>query len=142
MQKNRKELVKNITLTGVMASLYVVFVILFGDLSFGFSGFISFRVAEILIPLLSKFSSKRDALTDELTLFSLAVRDLIVLKKSDMTSLEFYCDSNEAIELSDKVSLSYLYSLYQNIDIACEENSRNANVKILIMKLAINSKIL
>ena len=51
MQKNRKELVKNITLTGVMASLYVVFVILFGDLSFGFSGFISFRVAEILIPL-------------------------------------------------------------------------------------------
>ena len=37
MQKNRKELVKNITLTGVMASLYVVFVILFGDLSFGFS---------------------------------------------------------------------------------------------------------
>ena len=29
MQKNRKELVKNITLPGVMASLYVVFVILF-----------------------------------------------------------------------------------------------------------------
>ena len=51
MQKNRKELIKNITLTGVMAAIYVVCVILFGDLSFGYSGFISFRVAEILIPL-------------------------------------------------------------------------------------------
>ena len=51
MQKKRKDLVKNITLTGVMAALYVVFVLLFGDLSFGFTGFISFRVAEILIPL-------------------------------------------------------------------------------------------
>ena len=51
MQKIRKDLVKNITLTGVMAALYVVFVLLFGDLSFGFTGFISFRVAEILIPL-------------------------------------------------------------------------------------------
>jgi len=51
MQKNRNDLIKNITLTGVMAAIYVAFVLLFGDLSFGFSGFISFRVAEILIPL-------------------------------------------------------------------------------------------
>ena len=50
MQKKRKDLIKNITLTGVMAALYVVFVLLFGDLSFGFTGFISFRVAEIFIP--------------------------------------------------------------------------------------------
>ena len=51
MQKNRNDLIKNITLTGVIAAIYVAFVLLFGDLSFGFSGFISFRVAEILIPL-------------------------------------------------------------------------------------------
>lgn len=100
------------------------------------------RSAENLLPMLSKFSAKREILADELLLFSLAVRDLIVLKKSDASSLEFYCDANEAIELSDKVSLSFLYTLYQNIDIACEENRRNANVRVMIIKLAINSGII
>lgn len=100
------------------------------------------RSAEILIPMLSKFSSKRENLADELLIFSLAVRDLIVLKKSDNTSLEFYCDTNEAIEISDKVSLSFLYTLYQSIEIAKEENRRNANVRVMIMKLAVNSEII
>lgn len=103
---------------------------------------ISRRRAESIIPMLSKFSSKRDILTDELLLLALAVRDLIVLKKSDSSSLEFYCEPNEAIELSDKVSLSFLYTLYKNIDIAIEENKRNANVRIMIMKLAVNSSII
>ena len=100
------------------------------------------RSAENLLPMLSKFSSKRETLADELLLFSLAIRDLIVLKKSDSSSLIFFCDENEAIELSDRVSLSFLYSLYQNIDIAIEENRRNANVRLMIMKLAVNSKII
>ena len=100
------------------------------------------RSAEVLIPLLSKFSSKRDVLADELLLLYLAVRDLIVLKKSDSSSLEFYCDPNEAIELSDKVSLSFLYNFYRNVDVAINENKRNANVRIMIMKLAVNSGII
>lgn len=100
------------------------------------------RSAEALIPMLTKFSSKRDLLADELELLSLAARDLIVLKKSDVTKLEFFCDINEAIELSDRVSLSFLYTLYQNIDIAMEENRRNANVRVMMMKFAVNSKII
>ena len=48
MQKN---IVKNICLNGLFASLYVILVIVFGDLSFGFSGFISLRVAELLIAI-------------------------------------------------------------------------------------------
>ena len=100
------------------------------------------RSAEILIPMLLKFSSKRDVLAEELLLFSLAVRDLIVSKKSDTPSLEFYCNANEAIELSDKVSLSFLYNIYKSIDTAIDENRRNANVRVMIMKLAISSGIL
>ena len=100
------------------------------------------RSAEALIPMLSKFSSKREILADELSLLSLAVRDLIVLKKSDVTRLEFFCDVNEAIELSDRVSLSFLYTLYQNIDIAMEENRRNANFRVMMMKFAVNSEII
>ena len=100
------------------------------------------KSAEVLFPMLSKFSSKREILAEELSLFSLAVRDLIVLKKSDTPSLEFYSSKNEAIELSDKVSMSFLYTLYQNIDVAIEENRRNANVRVMLMKLAINSGII
>ena len=100
------------------------------------------RSAETLIPMLSKFSSKRENLADELLTFSLAIRDLIVLKKSDNASLEFYCDTNEAIEISDKVSLSFLYTLYQNIEIAKEENRRNANVRVMVIKLAVSSGII
>ena len=100
------------------------------------------RSAETLIPMLSKFSSKRDILAEELLLLSLAVRDLIVLKKSDVSKLEFFCDTNEAIELSDKVSLYFLYTFYQNIDTALEENQRNANVRVMMMKLAVNSEII
>ena len=100
------------------------------------------RSAEALIPMLSKFSSKRDILAEELLLLSLAVRDLIVLKKSDVSKLEFFCDTNEAIELSDKVSLYFLYTFYQNIDTALEENQRNANVRVMMMKLAVNSEII
>ena len=95
-----------------------------------------------IIPLLTKFSSNRESLADELSLFALAVRDLIISKKSDKPSLEFYCEENEAIELSDKVSLSFLYELYKNVSIASEENSRGANIRLLIMKLAINSDII
>ena len=100
------------------------------------------RSSSALLPMLNKFSSKREILGEELMLFSLAVRDLIVLKKSDTSSLEFYCDANEAIELSDRVSLSFLYTLYQNIDVACDENRRNANVRVMIMKLAVSSGII
>ena len=100
------------------------------------------RSQKELLTLLLKFSSKRDTLHDELSLLALAIRDLIIIKKSDLVSLEFYCNINEAIELSDKVSLSFLYELYTHIDTAIDENKRNANVRLMIMKMAINAGIL
>ena len=89
-----------------------------------------------------KFSSKRDILTEKLNLLALAVRDLILIKKSDNASLEFYCDANEAIELSDRVTLSFIYNFYKNIETAIEETSRNANVGLLLSKMMINSELL
>ena len=48
MQKN---MIKSICLNGLFAALYVTLVIMFGDLSFGFSGYISLRIAELLIAI-------------------------------------------------------------------------------------------
>lgn len=100
------------------------------------------KTARDVLPLLLKFSSKRDALSAELSLLSSAIRDLIVLKKTDSATLEFFCDVNEAIELSDKRPLSFLYEFYNNVNVAIEENKCNANVKLLITKLSINAGIL
>ncbi len=100
------------------------------------------RTARDILPLFLKFSSKRDALTAELSLLSSALRDLIVLKKTDSATLEFFCDLNEAIELSDKRSLSFLYEFYNQVTVALEENKRNANVKLLTTKLSISAGIL
>ena len=48
------------------------------------------KSARDFLPLLLKFSSKRDALTAELSLLCAAIRDLIVLKKTDSATLEFF----------------------------------------------------
>ena len=100
------------------------------------------KTARDVLPLLLKFSTKRDALSEELSLLSVAIRDLIVLKKTDSATLEFFCDINEAIELSDKRPLSFLYEFYKHVNVAIEENKCNANVKLLITKLSINAGIL
>ena len=100
------------------------------------------KTARDIMPLILSFSSKRDELSIELALLASATRDLIALKKSDSPTLEFFCDANEAIELSDKRSLSFLYELYEHITVAINENKINANVKLLITKLLINAGIL
>lgn len=51
MQKN-KNIIKTMCYNALFASLYVALVFALGDVSFGFAnGIISFRIAEILIPL-------------------------------------------------------------------------------------------
>lgn len=92
--------------------------------------------AKTVLPLISKFSNKRDLLNEQLSLLSNALRDLILLKKSDDAPLIFYCDRNEAIELCDSSSLSFLYAFCEAVSKAIDENKRNANVRLLLLKMA------
>ena len=62
------------------------------------------RQAKEILPFLSTLSSKRDVLSERLPIILSAIRDLILVKKSDKASLCFYADINEAIELGDKVA--------------------------------------
>lgn len=88
------------------------------------------------IQLLSRFSSKRDQLSRQLSVTADAIRDLMVLKKSDTAPLCFYSDRDSAIELSDSVSSILLFKLYEALCEAQEEINQNANVKLCLMKLA------
>ena len=98
--------------------------------------------ASVILPLLSRFSSKRDLLREQLLTVSDAMRDLILLKKSDDAPLTFYSDREEAIDLCDRVSIQFLYHLNDALRCAIEENTKNANVRLTLIKMAIAAELI
>ena len=94
------------------------------------------------LQLLSRFSSKRDQLSLQLSTVTDALRDLMVIKKSDVAPLCFYADRDLAIELSDEASAAFLFKLYEALCEAQDEISQNANVKLCLMRLASKTGIL
>ena len=89
----------------------------------------------IMIPLLLRFSSKRDSLQEQLSAIEDALRDLILLKKNEDASLIFYADREEALDLCDCASIQFLYKLKDVIRTATDENARNANVRLTLIKM-------
>ncbi len=99
-----------------------------------------------LLTLMQKISGKkdggRDALNEQLYSFGNAIRDLIALKKCDSPSLLFFCEQEKAVEISDRVSLSFLFNLQNSIYVAIDENKKNANVKLLLTKMLTTAELL
>ena len=91
--------------------------------------------AKAALPLLGRFSQNRETLSNQLTLLSLAANDLLMLKKSDSAPLKFFHDRNEAILLCDSASTKFIYDLNLAVLTASQSNQRNANVRLLLMKL-------
>ncbi len=100
------------------------------------------RSADVVIPLLNRLSPKRDLLRIQLTMLADGLRDLIVLKKSEQIPLCFYAGIEQAIELCDRTSLSFLYRMYEAARKAQEENAANMNTKLLITKLAVTAELI
>ena len=95
-----------------------------------------------ILAYLHIFEKKRYLLSEWLILLANALRDLIFVKKSDNVPLNFYCDINKAIELSDKVSLTFLYNFQSSLLNAIDENKRNANLKLLLTKMLITADLI
>lgn len=108
--------------------------------------FVSFSVsgrgARHVLPALSKFSIKRDVLNNELLLLSDALRDLILLKKSDYAPLIFYSCRDEAISICDRTTLNFLFGIQQSVSSAIDANKRNANVRLLLLKMAADANLI
>ncbi len=98
--------------------------------------------ARNILPLLSKFSTARDILELELSMLSDALRDLILLKKSDNAPLTFYCDRNDAIDLCDRTTTSFLFEMHRAVSAALDENKRNANTRLMTMKIAVSANLI
>ena len=103
---------------------------------------LSQKGAKAALPLIQRFSQNREALNAQLTMLSSAASDLIMLKKSDNAPLEFFCDRNAAIELCDSASTKFIYDLNYAILSAIENNRRNANVRLLLVKLLADAGML
>ena len=88
-----------------------------------------------LYEAMTKLSTKRQELGQEFTLFSLAVRDLIVIKRDENAPLCFFGDRETAIEMASSFSLRCLFTVYDAIEEAQATLSQNANVNVVLTAL-------
>lgn len=87
------------------------------------------------LPLIAKFSQKREVLSVQLEMLSTAVNDLMRLKKSDGAQTDFFEDRAFAAELCDRVSMSALYTLAIAVSTASDNIKRNSNVRLTLIKM-------
>lgn len=105
------------------------------------------RIAEEIISLLSSpnraetleiistLGNKRQGVIKYLTAVEYAIRDLILLKKSESVSLCFYTDKEVAQEISTRFTSSSLISLYDAISEAVSELEANSNVRLTVLNM-------
>lgn len=81
------------------------------------------------------FSAKRDDVIAELEVISYALRDLILLKKTENAPLCFFSDRDNALDLADRFTLSALFRLNDKVTAASDALMRNANLRLTITSL-------
>ncbi len=94
------------------------------------------------LSVLLRFSDKRPQLLEQLESVEVALRDLLLLKKSEAISLSFFADLNTALELCDGASLQFLYRLTEAIQAAIDACSQNANTRLVLMRLATDATLI
>ena len=96
-----------------------------------------------LVPAsIGQFGNKREEVLTLLTLLSLAVRDLILLKKSENIQLKYYTSRETALELSSAMTTRSLLGLYQAIETGRDELLRNGNIRLSLTKMCLDAGIL
>lgn len=93
---------------------------------------------ETLKALLAYSSAKRDVFSSELELTMVALRDIIALKKSEDAPLCFFSDREDALDISSKRPITYLLSVYSELEKAMDSVNRNANIRLVLTDLASN----
>lgn len=89
-----------------------------------------------VLDIISSLGKKRNDVARYLISVQHAVRDLILLKRSDSASLCFFPDREEAQELSTRYTSASLISLYDALCTACDELDANSNVRLTLLSMA------
>lgn len=94
------------------------------------------------LEIASALGSKRNDVIRALTAVEYALRDLMVLKKAENAHLCFYHDKETAQEISAHFTSIALMSLYDAINRAIEDLEANLNVKLTVLNMMQNSKLI
>ncbi len=91
--------------------------------------------AQLLIHVTESCTQARDAAKEQLESFSLAVRDLTLLKRDPDAPLRFWSDRDRSLALSDAFSLRRLLMLSDAILDAISSLERNMNTKLTLISM-------
>lgn len=87
--------------------------------------------------VLTDFGSKRDGAAEVIALSRLAVRDLVILRHGEEAKLKYYTDRGTAEELAGHFTTRALLALYDALNRASESLEANGNVRLTLMRLAV-----
>lgn len=94
------------------------------------------RQRDALLLTLAGMAQSRDTADGFLTLFADALRDLILLSRSETATLVFFTDREAALDLSARCPLTRLLDFAAATDAAKEALAINANVRLTLSGLA------
>ena len=87
------------------------------------------------LELITVLGNKRPSVIKHLTAVEYAIRDLLLLKKSENVSLCFYIDKEAAQEISTRFTSQSLITLYDAISEAVSELEGNSNVRLTVLHM-------
>lgn len=90
------------------------------------------RVFSEVLDAVYAFPQKRTELSEHFSLFSLAVRDLILLKKCEEAPLLYFEERTRGEEMATHLGISRLFKLYSAAETAIFDIESNANISALI----------
>ena len=96
------------------------------------------KSAVALTELIISLPAKQDELIPILTYAETALRDLILLKKSEDAALCFYADREAATEKAYSIGLNAMLGLYEKLGNTKDTLKRNANIKLTLTALLAN----
>ena len=94
------------------------------------------------VEIYSRFDTSREEFSKQLAVTMTALRDLIVLQRTENAPLLFYNDREEALSLSDMINIRKLMSIYDSLKKAESAINANANVKLTLVKLFSESDLI
>ncbi len=97
---------------------------------------------EKVLQLIFSLGKKRTDVLACLSLMQYAIRDLLLLKKTDAAKLCFYPVREKAQELSTHYTSASLSSLYDALSVACDELESNANVRVALLNMALKAGLI
>lgn len=91
---------------------------------------------------LNGLGQKRDELTEQFSTILFCLRDLLLLKQTETAPLCFFADREEALSLAYEFTTPELLSLCDKMSQACDSLRKNANVRLTLTSLAVNTGLL